>query len=110
MSNPPAIATAGGSIANKVTNFVGKVVNGFEIQKLIGKPHPAEHPSRSRKVFLRLSRQALRRQCACGTKIDQSKPRFLIDSVAQIFDMENKSQRDNCLKEVQLHQVSLEPI
>lgn len=23
--------------ANKVTNFVGKIVNGFEIQKLIGK-------------------------------------------------------------------------
>jgi hypothetical protein len=37
MSNPPSLPAAGGSSANKVTNFVGKVVNGFEIQKLIGK-------------------------------------------------------------------------
>ena len=29
---------AASSSVNKVTNFVGKVVNGFEIQKLIGKP------------------------------------------------------------------------
>jgi len=29
-------AAPAGSGSNKVTNFVGKVVNGFEIQKLIG--------------------------------------------------------------------------
>ena len=31
-----AQAAAAGSNANRVTNFVGKEVNGFAIQKLIG--------------------------------------------------------------------------
>jgi hypothetical protein len=35
MSTMPAASNQAAS-ANKVTNFVGKIVNGFEIQKLIG--------------------------------------------------------------------------
>jgi len=60
---------AASSSVNKVTNFVGKVVNGFEIQKLIGKPSrqltdtatanfPNHSSLRPRKVLLRLPRQA----------------------------------------------------
>jgi hypothetical protein len=48
------MAAAAGSSTNKVTNFVGKVVNGFEIQKLIGKSLPVNTTPRPRQVQLRV--------------------------------------------------------
>jgi serine/threonine protein kinase len=77
-----------------VTNFVGQVVNGFEIQKLIGQGKfsfvfRAKRISDGVLVALKL------------IKVSASRVTWW-----QIFDMENEKQRDNCLKEVQLHQVT----
>ena len=59
-----AQAAAAGSNANRVTNFVGKEVNGFAIQKLIGitllLTHLCHRPG---EVFVRVPCQASLRQC-----------------------------------------------
>jgi serine/threonine protein kinase len=67
--------------ANRVQSFVGNVVNGFEIIKLSGQGKfsyvfKAKNVESGNLVALKL---------------------------IKIFDMENEKQRDNCLKEVQLH-------
>jgi len=67
---------------SKVSNFVGKVVNGFEIQKLIGQ-------GKFSFVY-----RAMR-------TTDKS---MVALKLIKIFDMDNDKLRDNCLKEVQLHQ------
>jgi len=67
---------------SKVSNFVGKVVNGFEIQKLIGQ-------GKFSFVY-----RAMR-------TVDKS---MVALKLIKIFDMDNDKLRDNCLKEVQLHQ------
>jgi hypothetical protein len=72
MANAPAMTAPGGSGSNKVTNFVGKVVNGFEIQKLIGKSRPCSL-ARLGKVLVRLPCEANRRQRPRGAQIDQGK-------------------------------------
>jgi serine/threonine protein kinase len=63
---------------------VGMVVNGFEIQKLIGQGK-FSYVFKSKRV---------------------SDKRMVALKLIKIFDMENEKQRDSCLKEVQLHQVS----
>jgi NIMA (never in mitosis gene a)-related kinase len=67
---------------SKITNFVGRTVNGFEIQKLIGQ-------GKFSFVF-----RAKRLQDGVLVAL----------KLIKIFDMDNEKQRDNCLKEVQLHQ------
>lgn len=67
---------------SKITNFVGRTVNGFEIQKLIGQ-------GKFSFVF-----RAKRIQDGVLVAL----------KLIKIFDMDNEKQRDNCLKEVQLHQ------
>jgi hypothetical protein len=67
--------------SNKVTNFVGKVVNGFDIQKLIGAftPSLAIHRRlitlfcRPGQVFLRLQGKANEQWSDGRLKTDQSK-------------------------------------
>ena len=70
--------------SNNVMLHVGMVVNGFEIQKLIGQGK-FSYVFKSKRV---------------------SDKRMVALKLIKIFDMENEKQRDSCLKEVQLHQVS----
>ena len=64
---------------------VGMVINGFEILKLIGQGK-FSYVFKARRV--------------------QDK-KIIALKLIKIFDMENEKQRDSCLKEVQLHQVSI---
>lgn len=63
---------------------VGKVINGFEILKLCGQGK-FSYVFKARRV---------------SDKV------IIALKLIKIFDMENEKQRDSCLKEVQLHQVS----
>ena len=65
---------------------VGMVINGFEILKLIGQ-------GKFSYVFK-------------ARRVEDMK--IIALKLIKIFDMENQKQRDSCLKEVQLHQVSVE--
>ena len=69
---------------NNVMAHVGMVINGFEIQKLIGQ-------GKFSYVFK-------------AKRVEDKK--IIALKLIKIFDMENEKQRDACLKEVQLHQVS----
>ena len=64
---------------------VGMEINGFEILKLIGQGK-FSYVFKARRV---------------------EDKRIIALKLIKIFDMENEKQRDTCLKEVQLHQVSL---
>jgi len=64
---------------------VGMVINGFEILKLIGQ-------GKFSYVFK-------------ARRVEDKK--IIALKLIKIFDMENQKQRDSCLKEVQLHQVSI---
>jgi len=63
---------------------VGMVINGFEILKLIGQGK-FSYVFKARRV---------------------ADKKIIALKLIKIFDMENQKQRDSCLKEVQLHQVS----
>lgn len=65
---------------------VGMVINGFEILKLIGQ-------GKFSYVFK-------------AKRVEDKK--IIALKLIKIFDMENQQQRDSCLKEVQLHQVSID--
>ena len=70
---------------NNVMLHVGMTINGFEILKLIGQ-------GKFSYVF----------------KARRTQDKMIIAlKLIKIFDMENEKQRDACLKEVQLHQVSI---
>lgn len=73
---------------NNVMLHVGMVVNGFEILKLIGQ-------GKFSYVFK-------------ARRVDDK--RIIALKLIKIFDMENEKQRDACLKEVQLHQVSISSV